>query len=205
MRKTTLWGTAGVLAGTLALSGVAGAALADTPVDSDQVEVKVAIEQTQVPGALTLSVAANSTTLVENGSTAVQRTFTGELPTVTVTDTRDPDTLADDAYWAVTGSVGDFIGTAGQAPIPGKNLGWTPAMVDAGAQGLVTEGEPVAPAAEGGGQGLATAGELLAIAPWAQAVNPEGQWSAKASLKLVTAPDVAPGDYSATLTITLIE
>lgn len=205
MKKSTIAGAAGILAGTLALAGVAGAALADTPVDDDTVAVNVAIEPAEVPGALAMSVASNSTTLTEAGSSAVQRTFTGELPTVTVTDTRDPATLDADAYWAVTGSVGDFAGDAGQQPIPGKNLGWTPVMVDAGDLGLVAEGDAVPPAPEDGGEGLATAGELLAISPWAQVASPDGQWSAKAALKLATAADVAPGRYSATLTLTLIE
>lgn len=205
MKKSTTLATSGIIAGVLTLAGIGGAAFADTPIDNDDVTVNVAISPVDVPGALAMSVAADNTTLTENGSTALQRTFTGTLPTVTVTDTRDPATLDQNSYWAVTGSVSDFTGTAGEPTIPGANLGWTPALVDGGDSGLVSEGPVVEPDLVDGGSGLQQAGALLAISPWAQDARPDGQWSADAALKLATPANVKAGTYAATLTLTLIE
>ena len=47
--------------------------------------------------------------------------------------------------------------------------------------------------------------ELLAMAFDSEAVAPEGQWTATADLFLRTPATVAPGNYTATLTLSLFE
>ena len=61
--------------------------------------------------------------------------------------------------------------------------------------------EPTAP---GNNVGLAGA-ELLALSLDSGEARPTGTWSANAALKLKTGADVAPGSYSATITLTLWE
>ncbi len=47
--------------------------------------------------------------------------------------------------------------------------------------------------------------ELLAMASSSQAINPTGSWSVNAGLFLRTPITVAPGSYTATLTLSLFE
>lgn len=151
---------------------------------------------------LAMSVAADSVALTENGSDATARVFTGELPTVTVTDTRSADEIDPTVSWFVMGSSSDFT-TGGGDTISADNLGWTPRMVDAGDLGAVIEGDPVDPALDGG-PGLTD--EVLLTGAWqSAAVAEEGQWSATADLTLKTETTVAPGDYSSVMTLSLFE
>ncbi|MDR1186010.1 MAG: hypothetical protein LBK95_00905, partial [Bifidobacteriaceae bacterium] len=105
-------------AGALLLAGLvtAGMAVAD-PGDTEDVDLGVVVLGAPPPGgALAFSVASASATLTEAGSTALIRQFTGTLPTVTVTDTRD--NVPADVFWHVVGSATDFIGNAAQPNIP---------------------------------------------------------------------------------------
>jgi len=110
----------------------------------------------------------------------------GDLPTITVTDTR-----AGNPGWSLSGQVTDFTdGRTGT--IPAANLGWTPKLVDrmavqdirlgAPATGL---GEPAILAQAPGGFGMGTA-----------------RLGARLSLDVPTS--TRPGTYRATLTYTLI-
>src|SRR5215218_10272863 len=88
-------------AGTALLVGVAGAAYAGDEdfYGNDDVDVNVSIAETAEPGSLSLTV-AGSTTLSETNTSSTIRTFTGQLPTVTVTDSRVfPERLDPGAYW----------------------------------------------------------------------------------------------------------
>ena len=192
--------TAGLGALTLSVIGASGiAAAADDPYGDSDVAVTVDIAEIDGPGALAMTVAGGTATLTEAGSTATNRQFTGELPTVTVTDTRDPADIPAGVYWYVLGSITDFEGAAGQPDIlSADSFGWTPHLT-AGDPGSVTEGDPVAP-----GEGFVDS-EMLAMAFDSAMVNPEGSWSANASLALRTSSTVAPGQYSATLTLSLFE
>lgn len=197
-KNTTLHIAAAMVAiGLLACSGSAIANAAE--VDDDSVDVTVEISDND-PGALTLSVAANTVALTENGSTVTQRQFTGTLPTVTVTDTRDVVPVG--AAWAVVASTTNFTGDSGQPAIPAANLGWTPQLVAGDGEGFISEGLPVEGALEGG-PGVVDE-ELLFTTADSGEVNP-GSWSATAALKLLTAANVAPGSYSATMTLSLFE
>ena len=193
---------AGALGGLLLIGG-AGAAIADE-LDNDNVDVNVNIEALPPVGALTLSVAADSTTLTENGSTDTIRQFTGELPTVTVTDDREE--VPAGTYWYVTGQSSDFTGT-GLPAITAGHLGWTPMLTSDDSDGQVAEGEQVDTILDEGPDAVGLVDEeLLAIAPNMTAEGtPNGVWTAKANLFLKTPADVAPGAYKSVLTLTLWE
>ena len=184
---------------TLSVIGASGMALAADPYGDTDVDIAVDIAEIDEPGVLAMTVAGGSASLTENGSTVTNRRFTGQLPTVTVTDTRDPADIAAGAYWYVLGSITDFVGTTGQPSIlAADSFGWSPSLV-AGDPGSVSAGDPVEP-----GEGF-TDSEMLAMAFDSGAIASEGSWSATAGLELLTSTTVAPGQYSATLTLSLFE
>jgi hypothetical protein len=184
---------------TLSVVGASGIALAADPYGDTDVDVSVDIVELDEPGVLAMTVAGGSAALTESGSTATDRQFTGTLPTVTVTDTRDPADIPAGVYWYVLGSISDFVGNAGQPNIlSADSFGWAPNLI-AGDPGSVSEGDVVEP-----GDGF-TDTEMLAMAFDSAAINTEGSWSANAGLTLRTPATVAPGQYSATLTLSLFE
>ena len=191
--------------GGVMLAGVAGAAFAEEQVGTgSDVDVNVTIEDTE-PGVLAMSVAGTTTTLAENGSTETVRQFTGDLPTVTVTDTRTAEEIPDGAFWWVEGTASSFVGDAGQAPIGAENLGWSPSLVDDGS-GAVAVGPDVAPAldtAEAPNNVGLQGRELLAMALTSDEAI--GSWEAGATLTLQVPADVEPGSYSSTITLSLFE
>lgn len=191
-----------VALGALLLSTVGGAGVAsalDDPYGDEPVEVGVQISEIDQPGSLSMSVAGSSATLTEAGSTAATRQFTGTLPTVTVTDTRSADEIPEGAYWYVLGSITDFTGDAGQPSISSADsFGWAPELLE-GDPGSVSAGSEVDP-----GEGFVDA-EFLSMANDSAAISPEGSWSVNAGLTLKTPSTVAPGAYSATLTLSLFE
>lgn len=194
-----------VTIGSLMLVGVAGVAMA-AEYDSGDIDVEVEIVELETPGVLAMSVAGTSTTLTETGSTDLVRQFTGTLPTVTVTDTRDPADIPTGVGWYVLGSATDFAGDAGQPDLGAQHLGWSPALIDGGDAGLVTEGDQVDTVLDDGPDNVGLVDqELLALAIDSQAVASEGQWTANASLFLRTPATVAPGNYGSTLTLSLFE
>lgn len=192
--------TAVVGAATLSVVGGSGVAVAlDDPYGNSDVAVTVDIAEIDGPGVLAMTVAGGSTALTEAGSTATERQFTGTLPTVTVTDTRDPADIPANAYWYVLGSITDFTGTAGQPSISAADsFGWSPQLI-AGDPGSVSAGDTVDP-----GEGFSDS-EMLSMAFDSATIAPEGTWSANAGLTLRTGAGVAPGQYSATLTLSLFE
>ena len=200
---------AAVTVGTVLLVGVAGIAMAEEGDGEQNVAVNVAIAEINQPGVLAMSVAGTTTTLTEDGSTPTVRQFTGALPTVTVTDTRDPATIPEEAAWAVMGSSSDFIGSNGQTPISAGHLGWTPALIDGSESGQVAQGDPVVTVLDeetmpGNNVGLVDQ-EFLASAWNSGDIATEGQWTATAHLFLRTPATVEAGDYTANLTLSLFE
>lgn len=193
---------AGALGGML-LIGVAGAAIADE-IDGGQVDVDVNIEPVEPVGALTMSVAASSTALTEVDSADPEvRQFDGILPTVTVTDDRQE--VPADTFWYVTGQSSAFS-AAGVPDIGAEHLGWKPALQSDDSNGEVAEGPQVDTVLDEGPNAVGLVGEeLLAIAPNFSGELPTGSWSANANLFLKTPVNVAPGSYSATITLTLWE
>ncbi|PPH14290.1 hypothetical protein, partial [Rathayibacter sp. AY1F8] len=154
--------------------------------DLDGVDVDVDITPPAQPGSLSLSVAADAVDLAESGSTALQRRFTGGLPTVTVTDSR----VGAQNDWYVLASASALTGPS--ASIGADHLGWTPRLITG--TGAVA-GDPVASSLEGGA-GLRDA-LLLGAAGGA------GTWSADAELRLLAEPDVEAGSYRSTITLSL--
>ncbi|MFC0527480.1 hypothetical protein [Phytohabitans kaempferiae] len=200
----------------LVAAGAAGAMLAGSmaapaaaePGDSADVRVTVDIEEIREPGVLAMSIAGNAVALSEDGSTLLIRQFTGTLPTVTVTDTRTAEEIPEGAAWAVLGSATDFVGSAGQAPISAGHFGWKPRLIDGGETGLVTEGEEVVtvldePTQPGNNVGLVDQ-ELLVSTFDSEAVANDA-YSVDADLYLRTPADVAAGEYTSTLTLSLFE
>ncbi|TDC33129.1 hypothetical protein E1211_19675 [Micromonospora sp. 15K316] len=202
----------------LVAAGAAGAVLAGgvalqspvlaEPGDSADVQVTVDIEEITEPGVLAMSVAGDSVALAEDGSTLLVRQFVGELPTVTVTDTRTPEEVPDNAAWAVLGSATDFVGGAGQAPISAGHLGWKPRLIDGGDTGLVTEGEEVVtvldePTQPGNNVGLVD--QELLVSTFDSGAVAGDAYSVDADLFLRTPADVAAGSYTSTLTLSLFE
>ncbi len=188
-------------AGGMLLIGVAGAAIADE-VAGDEVDVNVEIAELPPVGALTMTVAADSTTLteVESGDAEI-RQFNGALPTVTVTDDREE--VPEGVFWYVTGQSSDFVGPA---TLPAGHLGWTPNLLTEEGDGEVAEGPQVDTVLDEGPNNVGLEGEeLLALSLDSQSASTVGEWTANADLFLKTPVDVAPGAYSATLTLTLWE
>lgn len=203
MKKYRVTHLAAAGLGASLVLGVGGAALAATEGD---VNVDVEIAPIVAPGALALTVAADQVQLTENGSTAEVRQFTGILPTVTVTDTRLAEDIPDGAAWYVVGSSTSFVGDAGQAELSAGHLGWAPRLVKASDAGLVAEGDPVETVLDDGPNAVGLVDqEILALAADSGAIAQEGSWSANADLFLRTPVTVAPGSYSATLTLSLFE
>lgn len=192
-------------AGAILLASVASGAFADAPptADSGEVDVTVDIADAGPSGALTLSVGADQAALAEDGSTEEFRQFTGDLPEVTVTDTRTE--VPEGAYWYVTGQASEFVGTGDQEPIGADHLGWTPHLLTE-AGGEVAPGNPVDTVLDEDGAAGLVGNELLALAlDSGEAQAGAGIWAADADLVLKTGLDVAPGSYSAVLTLSLFE
>lgn len=183
----------------LAIGGVAVLAAIGfaTPAAADEdVTVTVDISPNQ-QGSLSLSIAGNTVALTEQGTPTTVRTFTGTLPTVTVTDTRTAGQITPGSYWAVVGGITDFAGTAAQPDISSTEyFGWTPNVV-AGNAGQVAPGDDIAP-----GTGFDTEpSELLTTID----ESAPGSWQANAGLTLEAPATVASGAYQATLTLSLFE
>ncbi|MFB8146721.1 hypothetical protein ACFC1W_08240 [Microbacterium sp. NPDC056003] len=203
MKKTGMMGrlAAGAVGGMLLL-GVAGAAIADE-VGDDAVDVTVDIAALPPVGALTMSVASTSAALTEvESQDADLREFAGVLPTVTVSDDREE--VPDGVFWYVTGQSSAF--TAAGAPELGpEHLGWTPHLLTE-ADGEVAEGPEVGTVFDEAPNNVGLEGEeFLSMAIDSSGARAVGSWDANADLVLKTPVDVAPGSYSATLTLTLWE
>lgn len=206
MKKGVLLRASVATLGGLMLAGVATTAYADDEYGTGDVDVNVSITPLTEPGVLAMSVAGTSTTLTESGSTATVRQFTGIMPTVTVTDTRDAADIPAGVGWYVVGSSSDFVGTAGQAPIGAEYFGWTPHLIDGGESGLVAEGEQVDTALDAGPDNVGLVDqELLALAIDSGEAQTDGSWTANADLFLKTPATVAAGSYASVLTLSLFE
>jgi hypothetical protein len=196
-----------VVGGVALLVGVASAAAAEEQHGDESVEVQVAIAEIEEPGVLAMSVSGTTATLVENGSDELVREFTGTLPTVTVTDTRSVDDIPEGAGWYVLGTASELTGDSGQPTIGADHLGWAPHLIDGGESGLVAEGDPVQTVLDADAPapfGLVDQ-ELLAFTNRSADIASEGQWSVNADLVLRTPGDVAAGDYSGRITLSLFE
>ncbi len=195
---------AALLVGVVALAGPATAEPEEK--DTKGVDVNVNIE---ARGALTFSVESDSVTLAENGTTAEMRKFTGTLPTVTVTDTRNPLDIPDGTWWSVLGTASDFEGTAGQADITADHLGWTPNLISDPGEG-VAEGQEVvtsmdAPTIVTPPNNVGLVDQELLVSSFDSGDTAPGVYKVNANLFLHTSPLVQAGTYTSTLTLSLFE
>lgn len=208
MKKITTSRIAATAVGTLLLAGVAGAAIAeDAQLGEGSIGVSVEIAPLTTPGILAMSVDGSSTALTENGSTELSRTFTGTLPTVTVTDTRTSEDIPEGAGWYVLGTASAFTADAGQPEIGAQHLGWAPRLIQTDDAGLVAPGDTVDPERDGGVNGVGLADQELFASAYLSADAAAGntQWSATADLTLKTDAGVPAGNYSSSLTLSLFE
>ncbi|MHC2998273.1 hypothetical protein OB08_03265 [Microbacterium sp. HJ5] len=203
MKKTGMLARCAVgAAGGLLLLGAAGAAMADE-VGDGEVDVNVDIAALPPVGALTMSVAVDSTELTEVTSDDPElREFTGVLPTVTVSDDREE--VPAGAFWYVVGQSSAFT-AAGVPELGPEHLGWTPRLLTEN-DGEVAEGPEVGTIFDEAPNNVGLEGEeFLALALESGEARAVGEWHADADLTLKTPKDVAPGSYSATITLTLWE
>ncbi|WRS30514.1 hypothetical protein U6G28_02140 [Actinomycetaceae bacterium MB13-C1-2] len=196
--------------GTTLLAGTAGAAMAADATEDAEVEIGVDISAPAPTGALSMTVAANATTLTEiTSADPAQREFRGTLPTVTVEDTRT--FVEDGLYWYVTGQSSAFSAPGVGDVIEAGHLGWRPALVSdeetAEEDGVVVGDEvmTVMDTATQPGNNTGLVGEELLALSLDSAGSATGSWEANADLFLKTGATVAPGNYSATLTLSLWE
>ncbi|WP_238017800.1 substrate-binding domain-containing protein [Dactylosporangium sp. AC04546] len=123
--------------------------------------------------------------------------FTGTLGGVAVDESRPGQ-----PGWTLTGQATDF--TSGATVVPGRDLGWVPAIDVPGsdAEGSLVAGPAVPPALQDpASAGLGQPGAVLASVPAGSGL---GLLRATAGVTLWM-PDTAPkGTYTATLTLTLI-
>ncbi|WP_432921352.1 hypothetical protein ACQPZZ_22250 [Microbispora sp. CA-135349] len=193
----------------LVLSGVAGPAMAaDGPGDGsgDGIDVSVKIEPTTTPGQLSMTVADNNgVSLTENGSDAAARQFTGTLPTVTVSDTRNPEDIPAGEFWAVVGQSSQFVAADDPAKTIGPQyLGWKPRLLSDSSTGAVSAGEPVSSVISDGtgAPEVGLQGQELLVST-ANSSDEIGTSKVNADLALRTPVDVAAGEYHSTLTLSL--
>lgn len=200
---------AGVLTAALLVCGGSAIAATVEPGGSSDVGIDVDIARVTTPGALIMTVAPGRATLQEDGSTDTVRRFTGSLPQVTVTDTRNAAQLATSSGWYVLGSASAFTG-AGAATIGADHLGWSPKLVTGDADTVSIGGDVGTALDESTGDEAATDRglvdkELLALGD-PQSLPDGGVTStATADLTLKVESTVPAGAYSSVITLSLFE
>ncbi|MET0456212.1 MAG: hypothetical protein ABW137_30625 [Mycobacterium sp.] len=203
MNKTTLTRVGAAAFGALLLASAGTAGATADEVDDADVDINVEVSERYPSGVLALTVAADQTSLTEiDSGDPLVRQFTGELPTVTVTDTRSD---VPDVPWYVLGTAGDFV--SGASGITADHLGWTPALAGDYGPAIEPGGDIETVVDDPASEGLAYAdGELLYVNVDQTATYTQGSWSATAGLQLkVDAAAVAAGTYTSVLTLSLFE
>ncbi|HEX4705356.1 MAG TPA: Ig-like domain-containing protein [Pseudonocardiaceae bacterium] len=141
-------------------------------------------------GSLTLTVSNTPVSMSTPTNAGTHLDSTGTLSPVTVSDSRLPDQPG----WNATGQVSDF--TSGSNVLTGNALGWTPSVTTPNTANDVTAGTAVV----SNSPGLKTAAVLAAAA----AHHGGGTTVLGAGLDLQIPFTQAAGNYSATLTVTLL-
>ncbi|WJL96843.1 glycoside hydrolase [Microbacterium sp. ET2] len=163
--------------------------------DGEGIPIEATVPGPGEPGSLSLTVADFGAGVVlspgENAGDRIR--FEGELPVVTVTDSRSED-QAGAGGWAVSGQSSDF--TAGGETLGAEHLQWTPEVLTP--RPGVSAGDAVATVMSGG-PGLADPQRLGDAAP-------EGRFGSTqlgADLALEAPVDTPAGTYEGVLTVTL--
>lgn len=141
------------------------------------------------PGSLVLSVSDGNATLGNQRNAGDRLRMTGEMPSVTVTDTRNEAN-----GWSVAGQSSDL--TTADASVSADHLGWVPNVVD-------EEENPIPGATV---QGTMAGGEGLSLPQTlgeANADNRTGSTALAADLDLEVPVDTAGGTYEGALSVSL--
>ncbi|WP_227579901.1 alpha/beta hydrolase-fold protein [Cellulomonas xiejunii] len=164
------------------------------PQTTQGVELRAVVPEGE-DGVLALSVADDGSGVTLDGpqNTGTALRFRGQLPTVTVTDSRSV-TQAGVTGWAVTGQAYSF--DSGSRLLDAKHLGWTP-RIETPRAGLVA-GDARATALDGG-EGLVVPGRLASATPEGRV----GSATIGADLVLDVPVDTRPGEYTGTLSLSL--
>ncbi|HIZ38046.1 MAG TPA: esterase [Candidatus Ruania gallistercoris] len=165
-----------------------------TAEDSDGIEIEATVPEA-ADGYLSLTIAEHggSVSLGEALNAGDRLAMAGELPAITVTDSRT-DEQAGDTGWAVSGQSSALAGAG--AEIGADHLGWTPML--ANERDGVVAGSAVDGVLSGGG-GLAAPQRLLEAASEGRS----GSIAATAELLLEVPVDTEPGTYTGAVTVSL--
>ena len=164
------------------------------PEGTQGVELRAVVPEGQ-NGVLALSVADDGSGVTLDGPqhTGTALRFRGQLPAVTVTDSRSVS-QAGVTGWAVSGQAYSF--DSGSRLLDARHLGWTP-RIETPRAGLVA-GDARATALDGG-VGLVVPGRLAS----ATSEGRVGSATIGADLVLDVPVDTAPGEYAGTLSLSL--
>ncbi|MDT0144516.1 dienelactone hydrolase family protein [Microbacterium sp. PRC9] len=177
-------------AATTRLQGILAASFAgsgDTGIDVD------ATVPAAAPGSLALTVAGDHVTLSQAANAGDHLRFMGQLPAVTVTDSRSAQ-QAGAGGWSVAGQASALTGPMGT--VDADNLGWVPYLLTT-RPGLAAGTSAVS--ALSGGAGLSTPATLAS----ASSAGRYGSAQIGAGLSLDVPVDTTPGTYGGTLTVSL--
>lgn len=163
--------------------------------EGEGIPLEATVTEPGEPGSLAMTVADfGEGVVLEAGANAGDRLrFEGELPVVTVTDSRNAE-QAGDGGWSVSGQSSDFA--AGGHVLDAGHLGWSPSVLTPRAG--VVAGDSV-PTVLDGGLGLADP-KRLAVA---SAEGRFGSAALSADIALEVPVDTPPGTYKGVLTVTL--
>ncbi|MFI6586668.1 hypothetical protein [Embleya sp. NPDC050493] len=180
---TTLIAASEDTTGTLS----AGAPFTVDGVNPPTGSLKQDVTGTIAGGALTITQENAGIKLSDVTLNGTEQNMTGALNTVTVKDYRGGST-----GWTLTGAVTDFTNGAG-GTIAAEKFSWTPKLTPG-------EGSP-SQAVAGSAGPIGKTGATLASAPNADVTG--GTFKADAGLSLAVPAYQAPGNYSATLTLSI--
>lgn len=166
----------------------------EAPEAGDGIPLRATVDEAG-PGFLTMTVAeyGERVDLGQGVNLGDRLRFEAALPIVTVTDSRNAE-QAGEGGWALTGQSSDFVN--GSETITANHLGWTPSLTAPRAG--QSAGSAVATVLDGG-PGLAVPASLAT----ADSTGRTGSTAVGASLRLDAPVDAAPGQYDATLAVSL--
>lgn len=166
-----------------------------SPLDQDLEGIPVTAEVTDEAGALMLTVAefGEGVDLIRSGTAPDRWRFTGELPTITVTDSRNAAQAAGGG-WSTSGQSTAF--TSDAATLGAEHFGWDPRVLDA--RPGVTAGARSVTALDGG-DGLAVPSTLATATDEGR----RGATDLGAGLFLDIPVGTPEGEYTAAVTVSL--
>jgi len=173
-----------------------------TTAGTGDIEVTLGVPgSVEEPGSLTLTVPdAASVNLAgqrDSGNTRV--TATGDLPAIQVIDTRRDNLLTP---WQVNVQASEFTGAAGT--LSSKFLGWAPGLPSIAATDASPLDAQAGPAIASSLDDASSAGLSISQLLAKSIANGRGTTTLNADLNLAIPADTDEGDYTSTITVTLI-